>query len=110
MRSPDKKSYYSSKDFASSGKYRASTNRSKIPGQNAAKVFDMYNGGNVQNLKPVNLSGYDPIKVKGGTLKKTDTQTLQNKRMSQAVESARSEESLLDGKDRRKLERKAIGS
>tara|TARA_R110002020_G_scaffold375066_1_gene586314 strand:- start:40 stop:708 length:669 start_codon:yes stop_codon:yes gene_type:complete len=35
----------------------------------------------------------------------TDTQV--NKRMSQAIESARSEESLLDGKDRRKLERKA---
>jgi len=37
--------------------------------------------------------------------KATDTQV--NKRMSQAIESARSEESLLDGKDRRKLERKA---
>ncbi len=60
-----------------------------------------------QTLKAFNLSGYDPIKVKGGTLKKTDTQTLQNKRMSQAIESARSEESLLDGKDRRRLERKA---
>lgn len=37
--------------------------------------------------------------------KATDTQV--NKRMSQAIESARSEESLLDGKDRRRVERKA---
>jgi len=107
MRSPDKKSYYSSKELASSGRYTASVSHSKTPGQTAAKVFDS-DFGTVQTLKAVNLAGYDKVGAnKGQSPKKTNTDTKVNQRMSQMVASAGSPESLLDGKDRRRLERKA---
>tara|TARA_R100000655_G_scaffold35784_2_gene69566 strand:- start:1513 stop:2394 length:882 start_codon:yes stop_codon:yes gene_type:complete len=100
LRAPDKKSYYSSKTLADKG-YHGGAQKDR-----AAYVFGTK--GEVQTLKPVNLSGYDKVGAnKGQSPKKTNTETKVNQRMSDMVASAGAQESLLDGKDRRRLERKA---
>ena len=100
LRASDKKSYYSSKTLAGKG-YHGGAEKDR-----AAYVFGTK--GNVQTLKAVNLSGYDKVGAnKGQSPKKTNTETKVNQRMSDMVASAGSPESLLDGKDRRRLERKA---
>jgi len=80
-------------------------NKSSKPSKSSKKTLlpnpNLPSGGGTPMRKKAESKGAQTMSAP----KATDTQV--NKRMSQAVDSARSEESLLDGKDRRKLERKA---
>jgi len=86
--------------------HKLSRERLEPRGANPTMGYGGFDGSSRTKTESENLWKNNPAHVSSMSGNApTDTQV--NKRMSQAIESARSEESLLDGKDRRKLERKA---